>query len=662
MGAEVPEPGAIVIPSETVTARFLRTVNAPWFSYASLLLMQAVFALRFWRYRDITIGDTSFYYPQAYLWYKNFAVNIGWSPLYTAFYGTLMFLTRDAYIVTLLHRAIIVFAATTMVLALMRRMFPAWVAWSIALWWACLPINFETRYEVHLFAVLPILVGALIVAHRNTAWHRGAGLAVLVTTMALVRNETMIGVACFSLVCLVYESVRARAAGRPIWKGLLRESPAYLVPLLLAVAIISGAYRLSYAKGKELEAQLKSKHTVNMAQVYCFGYGQRHRDYTDNPWSNFGPLMTKTFGRDELTLGEMIRANPRAVGEHFWWNIRLLPNGLQLMLFNQAAGKVNPDYFPSQLKSETARNLSLAMLITIGLGGLISLVQRKYWWRTAMKDQIFIWLFLFSVAAATFAIVPTQRPRPSYLFPLSLTLMAVAGASVMVIVANLRMPARTSRWMLPAAIVVCTVVAVCNRPVHSLEPPKYVAAYRRLVPYQTTLADPRTSPMGFCADDCWRYASFAFMNVVPIQEFARPRSGTKPRRLARNIRRQLHVLRRRYPAPIATREIPAGHAGVERRARHAQASAVPLHRRRQRRLADPAAPAGGELEYFLLCDYDARVAIDRSCSSGSSPPQLKHEKRIEPLRMVDARLLVLVHHPLHRGQVKISSRERIGRE
>ena len=31
------------------------------------------------------------------------------------------------------------------------------LAWLLAAWWAVLPVNFDTLYEVHLFALLPVL-------------------------------------------------------------------------------------------------------------------------------------------------------------------------------------------------------------------------------------------------------------------------------------------------------------------------------------------------------------------------------------------------------------------------------------------------------------------------------------------------------------------------
>jgi hypothetical protein len=129
----------------------------PLAAYLLLFLVQFKVVWRMWEYRDLTFGDTSSYFVNAYYWFENFSVNILWSPLYTAFYGSLLYLSADIYWVTILHRLIIVFSVTMMVLALMRRLLPHSLAWLVGAWWAILPINFDTLYEVHLFATMPIL-------------------------------------------------------------------------------------------------------------------------------------------------------------------------------------------------------------------------------------------------------------------------------------------------------------------------------------------------------------------------------------------------------------------------------------------------------------------------------------------------------------------------
>src|SRR5262249_54011924 len=171
----------------------------PWPSYAIISLLQLKILWKIWAFRDLTTGDTSSYFSSAYRWYENFAVNIVWSPLYTAFYGSMLILTRDAYAATILHRVLIVMAATLCVLALMRILLPPALALLIAAWWAVLPINFETLYEVHLFSLLPILAAWLVAAWKDDPWHRGTALAILAGATILVRNELIVAALLFGV-------------------------------------------------------------------------------------------------------------------------------------------------------------------------------------------------------------------------------------------------------------------------------------------------------------------------------------------------------------------------------------------------------------------------------------------------------------------------------
>src|SRR5215475_6960030 len=104
-------------------ARLDRLTAHALFAYSMLLLLQ-LRVLRGIQYRDLAVGDESAYYNRAFLWVRDFSVDIVWSPLYTAFLGTLMRFTADAFVVTTLHRVIVVLALDVMVLALMRRLLP----------------------------------------------------------------------------------------------------------------------------------------------------------------------------------------------------------------------------------------------------------------------------------------------------------------------------------------------------------------------------------------------------------------------------------------------------------------------------------------------------------------------------------------------------------
>jgi hypothetical protein len=145
-----------------------------WPAYLLILVLQIKVVWRMWELRDITLGDTAQYFTAALAWRRGFHFDIVWSPLYAAFYGSLLFATSDPYNVTILHRIVIVLAAAVGVLFVLRQLLSPGLALLGAAWWAVLPINYDTLYEVHLFALLPILLAWALILSSSTAWARAA--------------------------------------------------------------------------------------------------------------------------------------------------------------------------------------------------------------------------------------------------------------------------------------------------------------------------------------------------------------------------------------------------------------------------------------------------------------------------------------------------------
>ncbi|MGH7410758.1 MAG: hypothetical protein ACREJ6_06840, partial [Candidatus Methylomirabilis sp.] len=428
--------------------RLGRLAARPWFSYLTLLLLQLKVVWGMWQRRDLAIGDESGYYSRAFLWFKDLSVDIVWSPLYTSFLGTLLHFSTDAYVVTTVHRLLVVFALDLLILALMRRLLPHWIAWPIAAWWAILPINFDTPSTVHLFAVIPVLAAWLLILHTPSPWTRGGAIAVLLVTTMLVRNEYVVATVTLGIVFLWWETRVAKAVeGQPTPRSrtyLLR----YGAPLLLAGAVVLFFYARSVYQVPELWAGgtlqhyvppwaahsgLKPKHTYNMCQAYAFGYQQRHPEWIPNPMLQCSGLMASTFGTPMPSLGEMLRRNPVATLQHFWWNISLAPSGIQLLLFNASAGTVNPDYVPAQLHSRRALLLSLLTGAILAVGLFLLYRDRRFWWEHWLKDRALGWLAMLSVVAVAGLSIPTQRPRPAYLFCQGIVLMALTGMCVFAI-------------------------------------------------------------------------------------------------------------------------------------------------------------------------------------------------------------------------------------
>jgi hypothetical protein len=476
-----------------------------WFAYGTLTLLQLKVVWDVWRYRDLTPGDEASYYNRAFLWFQHSLVDIAWSPLYTSFFGTLMYLSAQPYFVTILHRIVIVLALALMVLALMRRLLPHWLAWLMAAWWVVLPINYDAAFTVHLFAVLPLLAAWLVALLGDTPWARGGALALLLLTTVLVRNEYVVAIAIFLAVCVWWEVTRARAK-RPAERWLRTSRLAgYGVPLALAVAVVVFFYARSVTQftvpGADAAPQhgtpavrwplrlwLQNKHTLNMCQVYAYGYQQRHPEWTKSPWLDCGELMTPTFGTPLPSLAQMIRANPTAVLQHFSWNFGLTPSGVQLLLFNASAGSVNPDYAPATLRSTRGVVLSLVVGAILIVGGALLYADRRYWWEEYGRARAVGWLAMLSVMAVALVVIPTQRPRPSYLFAQGIAVMALVGLCLFAM--SRRWPIMKIGSRALPIIIVAIILAAPNR-YHAYGGPRpLLTLYERLAPFEAVFHRP----------------------------------------------------------------------------------------------------------------------------------------------------------------------------
>ena len=179
--------------------------------------------------------------------------------------------------------------------------------------------------------------------------------------------------------------------------------------------------------------------------------------------------MERDFGKPMPSMLDAIDANPGAIGAHYLWNARLLPYGLQLMLFDRiSAGGQNrdPDYVPVTTESTAAFVASL-LLIGFVAGGLVLLWRdRRRWWETWLAFRAWGWLALGALAATAILAALWQRPRPEYLYALSVGILALVGACAM---------AYADRWPLlkraRAAIPLAAVLLVV------FVPPRFTSSY-----------------------------------------------------------------------------------------------------------------------------------------------------------------------------------------
>jgi hypothetical protein len=491
---------------------FDRLLANAWVSYLLIGALQIKVLWEIWKYRDLTSGDTSSYFFMAYWWSDNFKVDLLFSPLYTAFLGTIFDITRDVYATITAHRVIIVEAASLGVLALMRQLLPASLALLIATWWTVLPINFNVLYEVHLFALVTVLAAWLVMSARDAPSTRGAALAILLAATILVRNELVVGFFTFALICLLREGKQLHRAGKaePFWNERL---VGYSVPLLASAALCIVFYFRSIIRFPAIIPAFHHKHAFNMCQLYAFGYWQRHPEWGHNPWLDCPQLMERLFGNTEPTLLQMIKSNPAALLKHFLWNSSLILDGIQLALFNAVSGSGNPDFNPvSRSLAVLIPTLLVAAIVICGATKMAR--QWDYWWPNWIRERRGIWLVMLAVLCVALPVILTQRPRPSYLFPATVVMMALIGTFIHVLLAD--------RWLVAAkiaAVVGVPLLFVAVPPYfskHRSDRPLYTN-YERLRPFAGLLSGKRNRiVMGDYESDLVNYLKLRNTGVVTM--------------------------------------------------------------------------------------------------------------------------------------------------
>ena len=470
-----------------------------WDEFAVWVFVALIVVKVLWGYwqRDLTFGDTASYFVKAVSWHQFGRVNIVWSPLYTAYYGCWLWITENARWATLLHRVLLIFLSTGLVAWIGLRTLPKILALGLATWWIALPIHYDTLYEVHLFGAVPILaIVAMAVSMRSEKWRDPLTLGVAVVTTLLIRNEYSILVvvlACTALWRLRRE--RNENGARAAWAGAGR----YAICLVVAAALFALFFDLSYAKGDDLKRESSIKHTLNMCQVYAFGYQQRHAEWTKSPWTDCAGLMQETFGEREPTLAQMIAANPAEVARHFLWNLQLVRAGAEVLLTNATWSDNNPDYVPV-LRQTLWPTLILAVTLVILLwGGARIRVGNDAYALQARAHFSRIAPLLAGLILVAIAVVLTQRPRPSY--------QLAQGAIYLWLVA-LCLPAFVPailRWIERPAIYVAGTALLLLAPPYAMLPlgskgGLVTAYYESLLPQASTL----------CADEVkWLATDYA---------------------------------------------------------------------------------------------------------------------------------------------------------
>jgi hypothetical protein len=407
-----------------ISRRAEALVANPLVAYGAIIALQLRVIWNVWNYKDLTAGDTAGYFTEAISWTNHLQDNIVWSPLYTNFWGTIMAVVNNIYAAAMAHRVAIVIAAAILILALMRRLLHPALALLVASWWAVVPANFNVLYEVHLFGALPILLAAVLVARVPGRKDLGVALALLAGTTFLLRNEMIVATLILGGTIVIYELRRRRTRHTPASTYLL----TYGVPLAIVFLLVAGFYWRSGVQGHQFLSEFRTKQDLNLCQVYSFNFQQRHPSrFRGNAFTECRPLMQQTFGQPTPSLVHATLTNFDAVAGMMKWNLQLWPSGVQVALFNAASTGDQPDYIPFDTHSDRALMLSFAVLALLIAGGWAIRRDSEFWRREWLAPRVWAVIVFGAVAVTTFVVVLTQRPRPEYMYGLTVGIMTLTG-------------------------------------------------------------------------------------------------------------------------------------------------------------------------------------------------------------------------------------------
>jgi hypothetical protein len=420
--------------------------------WAGILLVSAKVLWGFWD-RDLTIGDTAYYFIQAVRWSQSGQSNIVWSPLYTSYFGFMDGLFPDARASVLLHRTVLVLATTLLAAWSARRFLGPTLAFIVAVWWVALPIHYDTLYEIHLFGSI-IAMAAVAVCSFESSWRLPLLVALYGVVTVLLRNENIVcfGILSMYLLFRVYRTSRAGWNSIPLRNLIVRTA----ILAALGVGLLAYFYHVSHVKGRAQISEVSAyKHRLNMCQVYAFGYQQRHVEWTQSPWTECQPLMRQVFGSGMPSITEMLKSNPGATLEHFKWNLSLSPAGFQVLFFNATSASVNPDYAPVSHGRIYPSVLS-ALVMAIAVAGAIILHRRRSPFVFAARERDVDFAVLLAANVLTvLLVIMTQRPRPSYLLGFGFICAVAFGLLIQAAWPRWRgLSGRNLAWLAAAAILV----------------------------------------------------------------------------------------------------------------------------------------------------------------------------------------------------------------
>ncbi|MBL8294370.1 MAG: hypothetical protein JNN08_21165 [Bryobacterales bacterium] len=454
-------------------SRLRHLFEQPWALPAVVVAMQLVRLRGILHYRDLTPGDTSYYFAGMERAAADGRFDLVWSPLYTALSLALYGQTGDALLVAVGTRVITLLVLGVLTGSVLARCLPPWIAVLVSAWWVFEPVLFDTVYEVHLFSALGPVAALWISLRYPGAAGRATILALLFVWALLQRQEYGIAAVVAGAMYVWQDVVRKRA-----WRP-------YAAALFATLALLGMAWTRSALTYPELRVAFDDKRALNNCQNFAGGYQERHPEWTGSPTLECSGLLQEQFGTTRPSAAEMVLRNWRAMAEHYWWNIQLIPAGIEVLLFSQTSFTRNPDYVPVVRTRVAHWYLGAIAILWLAGGWLLYRGRREA--AAAVRTHWTFSVLAGALIAASAVVLVTYRPRASYLFPLQLLLMLGTGFAVRSLASRLGLGTALNRGAPVFALVAVAAMPAYYQPERFPQRP-LLTMYRRLLPHRAELS------------------------------------------------------------------------------------------------------------------------------------------------------------------------------
>lgn len=409
-----------------IKKQLTQIANSRWFGWACLFAILLKILWGIWDKKDFPGGDTLNYYDSARVWHEQLLVSPCWSPLYTAYLGSFLWLNPDPYFAMWAHRIGILVAIVFLLYEITRRLTTPLLAFLIVAWWVVVPTNHDQLYEVHPFAIILPLGAILLLCRGDSLWHRSTAIGLFLIATFLARPEYLVPTVLIMLSTLLWD-LAFKPDGRVLFSKLQSFAFPFGLPILLAGAMIAAFFSRSTIPLQDLDDAIHAKQKQNVNQLFAFGYMKRNPTWTKNPWTSADELMIEQFGTDDISLTRAWQIKPSVMLEHLLWNWRMLPEGIAIGLFSASYGNLNPDYVKNQRRPLFVGVAGAFLMMTTCIGFLTIQRRRRNEWYVWLNERLWPILGLICLCVGSLSILLLAPPRPAFIYGLTISLMIFVG-------------------------------------------------------------------------------------------------------------------------------------------------------------------------------------------------------------------------------------------